>query len=69
MEILHLMLEYPEVVKNLDFIKVSTFPLDLRAGVRLDYYTETECGACILAEVEVFWRLIDIDKYMLNTKN
>ena len=30
------MLKYTEVVTNLDFIKISTFPLDFQAGVLQD---------------------------------
>ena len=42
MEILHVMLKYPEVMEKRDFIKVSTFPLEIRAGIRVysDMYTE-----------------------------
>ena len=54
---------------NLGFIKVSIFPLDIQAGIRVDYNTKTEYGAYVIAAVEVFWRLLDIDRYRLHTKN
>ena len=38
MEMLHMMLKFTEVVKNLEFIKVSTFPLELQAGIKLNSY-------------------------------
>ena len=37
MEMLHVMLKYPEVVTNLEFIKVTTMPLELRAGIAIEY--------------------------------
>ena len=36
MEILHAMLKYTEVVTNLDFIKVSKFPLGIQGGIIVD---------------------------------
>ena len=36
MEMLHVMLKYPEVYTNLRFISISTMPLELRAGVQID---------------------------------
>ena len=33
MEMMHLLLRYPEIITNLDFIKVSTMPLELRPGI------------------------------------
>jgi predicted GIY-YIG superfamily endonuclease len=33
MEMLHVMLKYPEVITDLNFVKVPTLPLELRAGI------------------------------------
>ena len=38
----HVMLKYPEVVTNLDFIKLSTLSLDLIAGIKVHYYATAE---------------------------
>ena len=50
-EILHLMLKYPEVMTNLDFIIVSAFLLEIRAGIIVDSGMETEDGEYFIAEV------------------
>lgn len=36
MEMLHVMLKYPEVYSNLNFIQISTMPLELRAGIEVN---------------------------------
>ena len=54
MEMLHVMLKYTEVVINIDFIKVSTFPLDLREVIREDYDMDNGDGAYVIAVVEDF---------------
>ena len=69
MEMLHVMLKYPKVVTNLDFIKVSTFLLDIRVGIIVYYCTETEYFVYVIAEVGGFWRFIYPDKYRLHTQN
>ena len=33
MEMMHLLLRYPEIITNLQFIKASTIPLELRPGI------------------------------------
>ena len=63
------MLKYTEVVTNLDFIKVSTSILEIRAVIRVDSDTETEDGAYVIVAVEDFWRLLDQDKDSLHTQN
>ena len=68
MEIICVILKHPEVVTNPDFVNVSTFPLELRAGIRVYSYTETEYGAYVMAEVEAFRRFPYIDQYRLHTK-
>ena len=69
MEILHVMLKYPDVVTNLNFIKVSTLSLDLRAGNRVDFDTETEDAAYVIAAVEAYWRFFDLEKSRLHIQN
>ena len=48
MEMLHVMLKYPEVYISLDFISIPTVPLELHAGVAIDTEDneEAEYGAC-----------------------
>ena len=36
MEMIHVMLKYPEVYTNLDFVYIQTMSLELRAGVAID---------------------------------
>ena len=69
MEMLHVILKYPEVVKNIIFIKLLTLQLDLRAGIRVNFDTDTEYGAYVITAVEAFRGLLDLDKYRLHTKN
>ena len=45
------MLKYPEVMTNLDFIIVSAFLLEIRAGIIVDSGMETEDGEYFIAEV------------------
>eukprot|EP00957_Ditylum_brightwellii_P022146 1670935-Ditylum_brightwellii.AAC.1 len=52
MKMLHIMLKYPEIVTNLDFIKVSAMPLELRAGTAINSDAETEDGAFAIAAIE-----------------
>ena len=57
MEMMHLMLGYVEVVTNLDFCNISTMPLELRAGIKIDSdCLENEDGAYITTEVDNFRR-------------
>ena len=58
---LHVMLKYTEDTKKLDLIKVSTLPLEIRVGIKVDSDMQTEDGAYVIAAVEDFWRLIDLD--------
>ena len=55
MEMLHMMLKYLEFMTNLDFIKVSTFPLELWADIRVYYDTDTGGGAYVVDLFEVYW--------------
>ena len=69
MEILHVMLKYPEVVKNLNFIKVSTITLELRSVIIVNSGTETKDGSCVLGTIESFRRSINLDDFILHTEN
>ena len=40
---------------KLDFIKGTTFPLEIRAGIRVDSDTETGDGTYVITAVEYFW--------------
>ena len=51
MEMLHVMLKYTEVVNNVDFIKVSTMPLELWSGITVSYNIEMEDGAYTVSVV------------------
>ena len=54
MEMLHVMLKYPEVVTNIDFIKVSTIALELQPGIKVNFDTDTGYGTYVVAAVESF---------------
>eukprot|EP00957_Ditylum_brightwellii_P168630 12834788-Ditylum_brightwellii.AAC.1 len=45
MEMLHMMLKYPEVVTNIHFVNISTLPLELQAGVSFNFDNERNEGA------------------------
>ena len=66
-EMLHVMLKYPEVVTDIDFIKVSTVPLELRSGIVINSDTETKDGAYVVGLAESFHRLINLDDFRLHT--
>ena len=53
------MLKYLEVFKKLDFIKFSTFPLEVQVVIKEDYDTANEDDAYVIAVVECFRRLLD----------
>ena len=63
---IHMMLTYPNVVKNPDLCKISTIPLELQLGVRLDSESEkTEDVAYVISEIEIFWMQLDLDEWRL----
>eukprot|EP00957_Ditylum_brightwellii_P084917 6457180-Ditylum_brightwellii.AAC.1 len=41
LEMLHVMLKYPEIVTNLKFIKVTTMPLELLGGIAIAFDDNT----------------------------
>ena len=57
------MLGYAEVITNLIFAPVTTMPLELRAGIRVDSDTVDvlEDGAFIGSAVDSFRRSLDMD--------
>ena len=55
--------------EKLYFIKLSTFPLELQLGIRVDSDTDTKDGAYVIDAVENYRRLIYLDEYMLQTQN
>ena len=42
MEMMHVMLKYPEVVTNLEFIHITTLLLELRVGIIIETYSNTD---------------------------
>ena len=58
---LHMLLKYPEVVTNLDFVKITTMPLGLRAGIAIncDAQHDEEDGVYIGCEMDVFRDSLD----------
>lgn len=69
LEMLHNMLKYPEVVTNLDFIKVPTMPLELRTGIVIESDKQMEDGAFISASIASFRRQNDMEEWRLYTNN
>ena len=69
MEMMHLMLGYVEVVTNLDFCKVSTMPLELRAGIKIESdLVSNEDGAYVTTEVDYFRRnALQLDAWRYHT--
>ena len=68
---LHGMLGYPEVITNLIFAPITTMPLELRAGIRVDSDTVDvlEDGAFIGSAVDSFRRSLDMDEWRQHTAN
>ena len=69
LEMLHNMLKYPEIVTNLDFIKVSTMPLELRAGIMVESDKQIEDGAFVMTAIESFRRINNMESWRLHTDN
>ena len=66
---LHVILKYPEVAKNLDFIKVSTIPLDLHLANIVNSDTDTEYVTYVVNAIASFHRPINLDDLILHTEN
>ena len=69
MEMLHMMLKYPEVVTNLDFVKVTTMPLELRSGIVIKSDIEREDGAFVRSAIDGFRRLLRLDEWQMLSEN
>ena len=69
LEMLHLILQYPEVVRNLNFIKISTMPLELRAGTAVQSDTIVEDGAYVETSVQNFRRSLGLEGYRIHSEN
>jgi hypothetical protein len=70
LEMLHVMLKYPEIVTNLEFIKVTTMPLELQGGIAITFDDNTEDDAYICSVVESFCRVkADLDTARLQTNS
>ena len=69
LEMLHLILQYLEVVRNLNFIKVSTIPLELCAGTAFQSDALIEDGAYDETVVQNFRRSLGLERYRINSKN
>eukprot|EP00957_Ditylum_brightwellii_P024681 1864932-Ditylum_brightwellii.AAC.1 len=54
MEMMHVMLKYPEINTNLKFVKISTMLLELRGGIALSSDVITEDGAYTCSDIESF---------------
>ena len=54
MEMMHVMLKYPEIITNLKFVKISTMQLELRGGIALSSDVVTEDGAYTCSAIESF---------------
>ena len=54
MEMLHMVLNNPEIITKLDFVKVITMPLELRGGTIINSDTQQEDGAYVGTAVDVF---------------
>ena len=62
------MLQYPEIVTNLDFIKVSTMPLELRAGTEVVVSeTKPRDGAYVEPAIVSYRKAIELEDYRLHT--
>eukprot|EP00957_Ditylum_brightwellii_P017621 1327391-Ditylum_brightwellii.AAC.1 len=69
LEMLHVMLKYQEIVTNLEFIKVTTMPLELQSGIAITFDDNIEDDVYICSAVESFYRVKDdLDTARLQTK-
>ena len=71
MEMMHVMLKYPEVYTNMRFISIPTMPLELRAGVVLDTNSneEDEDGEYITSASDSIRQSLQLDKWRQHTPN
>ena len=70
-EILHVILEYPEVVTNLNFIRVSTMPIEFRGGIMLPKESVVQDGVFVGSAIETFRtnKIFQGEDYFLGTRS
>jgi len=71
-QMLHAILRYPEVITNLIFAAITTMPLELRAGIKVDsdMVDVLEDGAFIGSAVDSFRRALgDMDEWRQHSAN
>ena len=51
-EMLHVILQYPEIITNLNFVKVTTMPLEYRAGIKMTTEDRVEDGAFVTSGID-----------------
>lgn len=69
---MHIMLRYLEVVTNLDFIKVTIMPLELKGGIVINFDTAAEDSAYLFSVAEIFRREcvnLNHTRLQINNKN
>ena len=64
---LHVIIKYPEVVTKLDFIKVTTIPLEFLGGIEVKYKIQTENGAYVRSAIYGFLNTIYYDDCIMFT--
>ena len=69
LQMLHLQLQYPEAIQNLNYENISTLPLELWAGVTIDSDDIVEDGAYVESETQSFRKSLDLEEYCLHTPN
>ena len=69
MEMLHVMLKYPEVMTNSEFINVSTIPIELRAGFAIKSDIQNEYGVFVGSTIDGFRKSLNLDDWRLHTPN
>ena len=69
LEMLHMQLKYPEVITNLDFVKLTTMPLELRGGILITSDVEQEDGAYVGCAIDVFRRSLHLNEWRMMSQN
>eukprot|EP00957_Ditylum_brightwellii_P046527 3531212-Ditylum_brightwellii.AAC.1 len=69
---LHVMLKYPAIVTNLEFMKVTTMPLVIWGGIAVTFDDNTEDDEYTYSAVESFRRVkadLDTARLQANSQN
>ena len=67
---MHLLLRYPEIITNLDFIKVSTMPLELRPGIPCHKEDKIQDGEYITTPLDNYkCNTLELDEWQNFTGN